>query len=619
MRLSRVIYPFVCFIIAACLCVVGAGLSVRFVEEATKNAINESFEEAGLTWAHVEADGLQVFVIGDAKDEAERFKAISLAGRVVDAARLIDQTEVPVSAKGYTPDVSLEILKNSSIVSVIGLMPASSNRAGFLKKISQAAGLDTQVDDLVTPVAFVAPNNWEPALRLSIEAVKKTGIAKITVTAGSVRVKTMTDTLEEKRALQKALTRATPNGVSLVLDITVPRPVISPFVFRAVKLENGYRLEACSALDAGAQETILESLKAHDFKGRQSCQIGLGMPDVDWTDAVQKSLNTLQNLKTGSITIADTEIKLLADSATSEQEFEKIVASLEASLPNTFQVQAILPKPKNSLGNGKFEFVATLSPEGLAQFRGPIKTSASKEIFQSLAKARFGQDAVHSSLRLDENLPADWSIYVMAGVEVLSLLKQGIVIITPDAVEITGRTVQETAKADITNQLIEKLPRGHEFKVKVEYTPPRKIEKVLPSPSECLGQINDLLSDQKINFEPGSDRVDLAGHELLDDLANVFRTCGDIPLEIAGHTDSQGREEMNQKLSQSRAQAVLVELQRRRILTSSFVATGYGESQPIASNDTEEGRETNRRIEFNLINESAEPEPQLREAADEQN
>jgi len=107
----------------------------------------------------------------------------------------------------------------------------------------------------------------------------------------------------------------------------------------------------------------------------------------------------------------------------------------------------------------------------------------------------------------------------------------------------------------------------------------------------------------------------------------VFKTCGEIPLEIAGHTDSQGREEMNQKLSQSRAQAVLVELQRRRILTSSFVAKGYGESQPIAPNDTEDGRETNRRIEFNLIHDQtnlqpddlAKPQSQPKEAADEQN
>ena len=74
--------------------------------------------------------------------------------------------------------------------------------------------------------------------------------------------------------------------------------------------------------------------------------------------------------------------------------------------------------------------------------------------------------------------------------------------------------------------------------------------------------------------------------------------CGDIRLEIGGHTDSQGREQMNLNLSQSRANSVLFELQRRRVLTKNIIAKGYGESQPIASNDTEQGREINRRIEF---------------------
>jgi OOP family OmpA-OmpF porin len=57
---------------------------------------------------------------------------------------------------------------------------------------------------------------------------------------------------------------------------------------------------------------------------------------------------------------------------------------------------------------------------------------------------------------------------------------------------------------------------------------------------------------------------------------------------------------MNQQLSQARAQSVLNELRSRRILTTNFVAKGYGESQPIADNSTEEGREANRRIEFRL-------------------
>lgn len=627
MRLSWVIYSLVCFITAACLCVLAAGFSVRFIEEASKNAIDQRFKEAGLTWAHAEADGLQVFIIGDAIDEAERFQAISVAGSVVDAARLIDQTDLLDGSDEYTPNFSVEILKNISTVSVIGLMPTSSDRAGFLKKLAKAADLDQQVNDLITTTAYTSPVNWEPALRLALEVVKETEIAKITISAGSVTVETIANSLEEKRKLQTSLGRSTPKGVMLLLDISVPRPVISPFVFRAIKLEEGFRLEACSALDPEVQGQILKSIMAYAFEGKQSCQIGLGMPDLHWPKAIQSSLVALDSLAAGSLTITDTEIKLVADAATSQQEFDQAVGDLKTVLPDVYNVQGILPKPKIASGQGQAEFIATLSPEGLAQFRGPIKTALNEEIFQSLAKARFGQDAVYSALILDDSLPTDWSIYVLAGVEALSQLKQGIVTITLDEVEVRGRTEHETAKADITNQLIKKLPQGYDFRVKVDYSPPRKIEVYVPSAQECLAQINGLLSKRKINFEPGSDRVDLEGHELLDDLAGVFKTCGEVPLEIAGHTDSQGREEMNQKLSQSRAQAVLVELQRRRILTSSFVAKGYGESQPIAPNDTEDGRETNRRIEFNLIHDQtnlqsddlAKPQSQPKEALDEQN
>ena len=84
-------------------------------------------------------------------------------------------------------------------------------------------------------------------------------------------------------------------------------------------------------------------------------------------------------------------------------------------------------------------------------------------------------------------------------------------------------------------------------------------------------------------------------------IAKVLKKCGAIPLEIAGHTDSQGREKMNRKLSESRAQAVLTALMARRISVASFHARGYGETQPIADNKTADGREANRRIEFKLI------------------
>jgi len=127
----------------------------------------------------------------------------------------------------------------------------------------------------------------------------------------------------------------------------------------------------------------------------------------------------------------------------------------------------------------------------------------------------------------------------------------------------------------------------------------------LPTPEQCEAKVAALQAERKITFEPGETTVDARGGAIMDDIAEILKACGEIRMEIQGHTDSQGRETMNEQLSQARAQSVLNELRARRVLTSAIRAKGYGESKPIADNDTEEGREANRRIEFKVIR----PEP----------
>lgn len=129
-----------------------------------------------------------------------------------------------------------------------------------------------------------------------------------------------------------------------------------------------------------------------------------------------------------------------------------------------------------------------------------------------------------------------------------------------------------------------------------------------------MANIQALQDETKIAFEPGSGTLDASAAGIIDKLAEELNACPDLQIEIQGHTDSQGRESMNQALSQTRALAVLTALQERRVLTKGFLALGYGESQPIADNDTAEGREANRRIEFVRIV----PEEEQTEAAAEQ-
>jgi OOP family OmpA-OmpF porin len=123
----------------------------------------------------------------------------------------------------------------------------------------------------------------------------------------------------------------------------------------------------------------------------------------------------------------------------------------------------------------------------------------------------------------------------------------------------------------------------------------------LPTPEECVEQINAAVERKKITFAPSSTDIEADAIPTIDAIAEVVRDCQTVKIEIGGHTDSQGREVMNEQLSQARADAVLNAIMSRRVLTTNLTAKGYGEAAPIADNGTEEGREANRRIEFKLI------------------
>lgn len=84
----------------------------------------------------------------------------------------------------------------------------------------------------------------------------------------------------------------------------------------------------------------------------------------------------------------------------------------------------------------------------------------------------------------------------------------------------------------------------------------------------------------------------------LNKLVEVLNRYPDTDITVIGHTDSKGTDAYNQTLSEKRANSVINYLRSRSITSSRLTAKGMGESDPIASNDTEDGRSQNRRVEF---------------------
>jgi OmpA-OmpF porin, OOP family len=101
-----------------------------------------------------------------------------------------------------------------------------------------------------------------------------------------------------------------------------------------------------------------------------------------------------------------------------------------------------------------------------------------------------------------------------------------------------------------------------------------------------------------INFDTGRATISPDSHHLLDEVAAALKGAPALRLEVAGHTDNAGTADMNQKLSEDRARAVVAALTARGFAASRLTARGHGQSSPIADNRTEEGRAKNRRVEL---------------------
>ena len=117
----------------------------------------------------------------------------------------------------------------------------------------------------------------------------------------------------------------------------------------------------------------------------------------------------------------------------------------------------------------------------------------------------------------------------------------------------------------------------------------------------CKGRFEILSRTGNIYFASGSARLQSESAPLLNSLADIIARCPGMVVEAGGHTDSIGSNATNQRLSQARAQSVVTFLLDRGLKKDSIVSKGYGESSPIASNDTSEGRWKNRRIEFKVL------------------
>ena len=582
------------FALAAALALGASLLTALAVEGRAEREAAAALRAQGLDFASAQADGLRLTLSGTAPSESQRFRALSAAGRVVDPARVIDAMAVAGGEGVAPPRYAVEMLRGQDGLSLIGLVPEATDRAALARRLERATG--AEVSDFLETAEHPVPDAWGPALDYALAAAESLPRSQISVDPERVAVTAAAASPEERRRILADLARARPEGLTLELDVSAPRPVIAPFTLRFEIADGAAALDACAAATPEGARAI-EAAARRAGAAEPACRLGLGAPSPRWPEAAATAIAAVADLGGGTVTFADADVTLVAPEGAAPARFDAVAGALEGALPEAFSLHAV--PPHEAADEGAPEFAAVLG-EGRVALSGRLPHERARDAAESLARARFPGAEVEVGTRTAQGLPEGWSPRAMAGIEALALLHEGRVAVAEDGVALSGVSGDPDAEARAAGLLSQALGGGEDLRLDVAYDARLDPDAAAPPPEACLARIKAAHAARKITFAPGSDEIEPAGLATLDEIAAILGECSDIALEVAGHTDAQGRESMNLDLSRARAAAVVEALGQRRAPVAGLTAQGYGETRPVEDNDTEAGREANRRIEFTL-------------------
>ena len=391
---------------------------------------------------------------------------------------------------------------------------------------------------------------------------------------------------EDGRASAVSQVEAAP-GVRLVVDQTRLVPEAKPFVWNAERDVVRVTLSGNAPLPASKQR-LLDAARASLNGTEVADRMGLarGAPPRFETAAFLLT-DQIGKLKEGKITISDQTVTL-AGMARDLGGREAITAALR-NLPEGFTIGS------NAVAAPPYVFQANKDPvTQTLTLSGYVPDNAVHAALVAAAGRKFFGEKIADNLKASIGAPGGFATAVVAALGGLSRLSTGTLVVSDREVRLSGDALYDAAAGQIRETLPKSLPQGWQAKTELSVKPPA-------SPVDatvCQQLFKDLLGKARIRFEPAKATIDPDSTGLLDRLIETAQRCPGTNIEIIGHTDSAGADAFNQALSEQRAEAVATYLAKAGLAAERFSTTGFGSSQPVASNDTDEGKAQNRRIEF---------------------
>ncbi|MEO1491414.1 MAG: OmpA family protein [Pseudomonadota bacterium] len=449
---------------------------------------------------------------------------------------------------------------------------------------------------------------WLNANLQGLEALAWMHAGDLSTTGPEVSLRGTVETPEDEELLMGL---AQPDWVlQVTVENTEPRAEVTLVMAEDGSITGRGMLPEGVSAEAFAE--MLPGLTADDFMVQ-----GTGEP-VDWSLPLEGLGIVLPRLENAEMRLTDTQVFL---SGTLKDGYS--VDGLEATLRTAITEGWILnisveaPPPQSELILTKADGVIGLGgvvPRGLTP----------DEVL-----ALFGDDA--GGTGLTEGGAGDagqWRDGLTGAAEMLGLFTQATGAISDDRIALTGTLKPGYDVETVRDWQSARTGANWTIEIEAEETPAADGDKravlsdtdsgfgaeerfangfwlpvldFTPSVEACTAETEAELETAQVSFITKSARFAPEGREVLDRLGAVFARCTEVEamrLEIGAHTDSVGNDATNLKLSESQAKVVMEEMIKRGVPAAAMTAVGHGEDDPIATNNTSEGRARNRRITF---------------------
>lgn len=547
-----------------------------------------------LATGKVSTSNLDYAIEGTAIDSVAFDEATAVANGTLPAGAALASADIapPAADGGYVWGAQKAV---DGTVTLTGLMPNTAARdriAARAAEVNPGATIDNQIR-----IASGAPEGFVDAADFSLGYLPNFSAGSASLSGLDMSVEGQALDLNAFDAAG-ALGASAPNGYTLQANVSLP-PASGAYELVATKTDDVLVLNGVAPSEE-AKATIIQAAEALDgINVVDRISLASGAPDgIDWGQSGAFAVTGLEGIRNGTAALRAQALSIDGE-ATDGDSFAAANAVWDGDLPaGTSLASKAIRLPQIS----PYEWTAERGDT--VTISGYVPSRDVGDAIAATAADLFGPSiAVTDNQQLAGGAPVGFDAASSVGLNAINRLQDARAEIRDNTLRVTGVAATEAAKEAIERNVENGIPPGFTSVAELTVLPlPSATDTATPvTLDQCQAQLNNLLQEGQIRFETNEAIINEASFGLLDQLAYTAQTCPDARIEVGGHTDSDGSAEYNQRLSDSRATAVVNYLTAAGVSADRLDARGFGEDQPIADNTTQEGKAQNRRIEFKVI------------------